>query len=48
MTHKALSERATGQQACRTKGDSTMRKTDPEKIIKDLKDYRLYGDRERY
>jgi hypothetical protein len=25
-----------------------MRKTDPEKIIKDLKDYRLYGDRERY
>jgi len=24
-----------------------MRKTDPEKIIKDLEDYRLYGDRQR-
>jgi hypothetical protein len=47
MTHKALSERTTGQQAYGTKGDSTMRKTDSEKVIKDLKDYRLYGDRQR-
>jgi len=47
MTHKALSERATGQQACRTKGVITMRKKDPEKIIKDLEDYRMDGDRQR-
>jgi hypothetical protein len=47
MTHKALSERTTGQQAYWTKGDSTMRKKDPEKIIKDLEDYRLDGDRQR-
>jgi hypothetical protein len=47
MTHKALSERTTGQQAYGTKGDSTMRKKDPEKIIKDLEDYRLDGDRQR-
>jgi len=47
MTHKALSERATGQQACRTKGVITMRKKDPEKVLKDLKDYRIDGDRQR-
>jgi hypothetical protein len=47
MTHKALSERTTGQQAYGTKGDSTMRKKDPEKIIKDLQDYRIDGDRQR-
>ena len=47
MTHKALLERTTGQQACGTKGDSTMRKKDPDKIIKDLQDYRVDGDAQR-
>ena len=47
MTHKALLERTTGQQAYGTKGDSTMRKKDPDKIIKDLQDYRVDGDAQR-
>jgi hypothetical protein len=47
MTHKALLERTTGQQAYGTKGAITMAKKDPEKVLKDLKSYRIDGDAQR-
>jgi len=47
MTHKGLLERTSGRQAYGTKGPRAVAKKDPEKIIRDLEDYRLDGDRQR-
>ena len=48
MTHKGLFGLTEAGQAWETKGEKTMaKKKDPEKIIKDLQDYRVDGDRQR-
>ena len=47
MTHKGLFGLTEAGQAWKTKGDKTMAKKDPEKIIRDLEYYRIYGDPQR-
>jgi len=47
MTHKALLEPTGKGQVWRFNVDTTMAKKDPEKVLKDLKDYRIDGDRQR-
>ena len=48
MTHKGLFGLTEAGQAWETKGEKTMaKKKDHEKIIKDLQDYRVDGDRQR-
>jgi hypothetical protein len=47
MTHKVLFGLTEAGQAWGTKGDKTMAKKDPEKVLKDLKSYRIDGDRQR-
>ena len=47
MTHKGLFGLTEAGQARGTKGDKTMAKKDPDKIIKDLESYRIDGDRQR-
>ena len=47
MTHKVLFGLTEEGQAWETKGEKTMAKKDPEKVLKDLKDYRIDGDRQR-
>jgi hypothetical protein len=47
MTHKGLFGLTEAGQAWETKGEKTMAKKDPEKVLKDLKDYRIDGDRQR-
>jgi hypothetical protein len=47
MTHKGLFGLIEAGQAWETKGEKTMAKKDPEKVLKDLKDYRIDGDRQR-
>jgi hypothetical protein len=47
MTHKGLWGLTEAGQAWEPKGDMTMAKKDPDKVLKDLRDYRLDGDRQR-
>ena len=47
MTHKGLFGLTEAGQAWKTKGDKTMAKKDPEKIIRDLEYYRIDGDPQR-
>ena len=47
MTHKGLFGLIEAGQASETKGDNTMAKKDPEKVLKDLESYRIDGDRQR-
>ena len=47
MTHKDLCGLTAAGQAWRTKGDRSMAKKDPEKVIKDLQSYRVDGDAQR-
>lgn len=47
MTHKVLFGLTEAGQAWETKGEKTMAKKDPEKVLKDLNDYRVDGDRQR-
>ena len=45
MTHKVLFGLTEEGAAWGTKGEKTMAKKDPEKALKDLKTYRIDGDR---
>ncbi len=47
MTHKGLLGLTEAGQAWVAKGEKTMAKKDPEKVLKDLKDYRIDGDAQR-
>ena len=47
ITHKGLFGLTETGQARVSKGDNHMAKKDPEKVIKDLKSYRVYGNGQR-
>ena len=47
MTHKGLFGLPKERDAWKTKEAITMAKKDPDKVLKDLRDYRLDGDRQR-